>query len=58
LTAKKDAHAAARFFQKTLQADHTHSSRVINTDENAAYPRATEKLKHQVVLSQKTHNLE
>ena len=28
--------------QKTLQADHTHSPRVINTDENAAYPRATD----------------
>lgn len=40
LSAKRDAKAAKRFFAKVLKASHTTTPRVINVDENAAYPSA------------------
>lgn len=44
LTAQRDAQAAIRFFGKALRAIHTQSPRVINVDQNAAYPKAIDKL--------------
>lgn len=37
--------SAERFFRKTLDAAHTSSARVINVDQNAAYPPAIDTLK-------------
>jgi len=45
LSAKRNAKAAERFFRKTLDAAHTSSPRVINVDQNAAYPPAIDALK-------------
>ena len=45
LSAKRNASAAERFLQKTLNASHTQSPRVINVDKNAAYPAAVDDLK-------------
>jgi IS6 family transposase len=42
LRAKRDARAAERFFRKALRAVHTTQPRVINVDQNAAYPPAFE----------------
>jgi IS6 family transposase len=50
LCAKRDARAAERFFRKALNADHTSSPRVINVDQNAAYPLAFEALQQDGVL--------
>ncbi|MBD2026859.1 DDE-type integrase/transposase/recombinase, partial [Leptolyngbya sp. FACHB-711] len=54
LSAKRDAKAAARFFRKVLKGQHTHAPRVITVDQNAAYPVATEMLKGDEVIDQKT----
>lgn len=40
LCAKRDAKAAPRFFRKALKAHHSASPRLINVDQNAAYPGA------------------
>ena len=40
LCAKRDTKAATRFFRKALKAHHSASPRVINVDQNAAYPGA------------------
>jgi transposase, IS6 family len=47
LSAKRDGKAAARFFRKTLKAEHTSVPRVVNVDKNAAYPKAVETLKNE-----------
>ncbi len=44
-SAKRDATAAQAFFEKALGAPHTVMPRVINIDQNAAYPKAVETLK-------------
>jgi transposase, IS6 family len=44
-SAKRDAAAAQAFFEKALGAPHTVTPRVINVDQNAAYPKAVDTLK-------------
>jgi transposase, IS6 family len=51
LRAKRDARAAERFFRKALRAVHTTQPRVINIDQNAAYPPAFEALQQDGALS-------
>jgi transposase, IS6 family len=45
LSENRDAQAAKRFFTKVLGASHTITPRVINVDQNPAYPKAVEELK-------------
>ena len=45
LTAKRDAAAAKRFFQKALRSPSHPTPRVINVDKNPSYPPAIEDLK-------------
>lgn len=52
--AKRDATAAERFLQKTLNASHTQSPRVVNVDKNAAYPLAIDELKAEKQLPKTT----
>lgn len=54
LRAKRDAKAAKRFFRKTLNAAHTQTPRVINVDQNAAYPPAMEQLQKDKTLPKRT----
>jgi transposase-like protein len=54
LSAKRDARAAERFFRKALKAAHTQSPRVVNVDKNAAYPKATNTLKANDTLPERT----
>ncbi len=54
LRAKRDAAAAERFLQKTLNASHTQMPRVINVDKNAAYPPAVDGLKADEQLPETT----
>jgi len=51
LSAKRDARAAKRFFRKMLRLPQHSSPRVINVDQNKAYPPAVEELKEEGVLS-------
>jgi IS6 family transposase len=51
LSAKRDAKAAKRFFRKMLKLPQHSSPRVINVDQNKAYPPAVEELKKEGVLS-------
>jgi transposase-like protein len=51
LSAKRDARAAKRFFRKMLKLPQHSSPRVINVDQNRAYPPAVEELKEEGVLS-------
>src|SRR5262245_6844896 len=51
LSAKRDARAAKRFFRKMLKAPKHPSPRVINVDQNKAYPPAIEELKAEGALS-------
>jgi transposase, IS6 family len=51
LSAKRDARAAKRFFHKMLRLPQHSSPRVINVDQNKAYPPAVEELKEEGVLS-------
>ena len=51
LSAKRDTKAAKRFFRKMLKAPKRQSPRVINVDQNKAYPPAVEELKEDGVLS-------
>jgi len=46
LSAKRDAKAARRCFIKVLNAQHTVTPRVINVDQNAAYPPAVSDLQN------------
>src|SRR6185503_452061 len=50
LSAKRDARAAKRFFRKMLKAPKHQCPRVINVDQNKAYPPAVEELKKEGVL--------
>ena len=45
LSAKRDADAAKRFFQKALRSPNHPRPRVINVDGNPAYPKVIEELK-------------
>lgn len=54
LSAKQDAKAAKRFLKKALKARHTQMLRVINVDENAAYPPAVNDLKAEKHVSEVT----
>jgi IS6 family transposase len=54
LTAKRNHHAAIRFFTKLLANTNVTQPRVINTDKNPAYPIAIENLKDNEVLFQST----
>lgn len=45
LSAKRDAAAAQAFFEKAIGAPHPVTPRVINVDQNAAYPKARDSLK-------------
>jgi len=45
LSTQRDAAAAQAFFEKALAAPHTVEPRVINVDQNAAYPKAIATLK-------------
>jgi IS6 family transposase len=45
LSAKRDAKAVKRFFRKALAQLHTVDPRTITMDKNAAYPKATAKMK-------------
>jgi IS6 family transposase len=45
LSENRDAQAAKQFFTKVLRASHTIIPRVINVDQNPAYPKALEELK-------------
>src|SRR5262245_10569251 len=51
LSAKRDARAAKRFFHKMLRLPQHSSPRLINVDQNKAYPPAVEELKEEGVLS-------
>src|SRR5262247_3941636 len=51
LSAKRDARAAKRFFRKMLKLTQHSSPRVINVDQNKAYPPTVEELKEKGVLS-------
>ena len=51
LSAKRDGKAATHFFRKTLKAGHTQPPRVINVEQNAAYPTAIDALKDEETLS-------
>ena len=50
LSARRDKRAAKRFFRKMLKAAKRQSPRVINVDQNKAYPPAIEELKNEGVL--------
>ena len=50
LSARRDTKAAKRFFRKMLKAPKHQSPRVINVDQNKAYPPAVEELKEEGVL--------
>jgi len=50
LTAKRDAAAAKRFFRKALSAPGNPVPRVINVDQNRAFPSAVEGLKAEGIL--------
>ncbi|MBD1849141.1 IS6 family transposase [Cyanobacteria bacterium FACHB-502] len=54
LSAKRNGKAAARFFRKVLQGQHTQAPRVITVDTNAAYPVAMEVLKGDETIDQET----
>lgn len=50
LSAKRDQKAAERFFKRALKTEHASPPRVINVDQNAAYPPAVDNLKAQEVI--------
>ena len=51
LSAKRDARPAKRFFRKMIKLPQHSSPRIINVDQNRAYPPAVEELKEEGVLS-------
>jgi transposase-like protein len=51
LSARRDKRAAKRFFRKMLKTAKGQSPRVINVDQNQAYPPAIEELKNEGVLA-------
>ncbi len=54
LSAKRDAKAAKRFFNKVLRGSHVSIPRVINVDKNAPYPPAIDDLKTAETLPEET----
>jgi transposase-like protein len=54
-TAKRNAKVAERFFRKTLNAAHTQEPRVINVDQNSAYPPAIKRLQKDKTLPKRTN---
>ena len=50
LNQTRSTRAAKRFFRKVLGQSHVTKPRVINVDQNAAYPRAIAALKHDKLL--------
>ncbi len=50
-SAKRDSQAAKRFLTKVIKAKHNKQPRVINVDQNPAYPPAIEDLKKSGLLS-------
>ena len=53
LSAKRDAAAAKRFFQKALRSPNHPTPRVVNVDRNPCYPRVVEELKAEGTLGQR-----
>jgi transposase-like protein len=51
-SAKRDRKAAERFLKRVLKAEHAWPPRVINGDQNAAYPPAVDNLKAEGVLDE------
>jgi IS6 family transposase len=51
LSAKRDAAAARRFFQKALKQQHSVTPRTITVDKNPAYPSASKSMKNAGELS-------
>jgi IS6 family transposase len=49
LTARRDKRAAKRFFRKMMKTAKRQYPRVINVDQNKAYPPAIEELKNEDV---------
>lgn len=54
LSVHRDQLAAARFFKKALDANHTTIPRVINVDKNASYPPAVDSAKSAGYLPEET----
>ncbi len=54
LSARRNKKAAKRFFKKVLKAKHNKQPRVINVDNNAAYPTAIEELKEDKLLDKQS----
>ena len=54
LNAKRDGKAAARFFRKVLEAQHTKVPRVITVDKNDAYPAAMAALQEDETIAKET----
>src|SRR6266508_295673 len=54
LSAKRDASAANRFFRKMLKTPSHSSPRVINVNQNRAYPPAVAQLKREGTLPSRT----
>jgi transposase-like protein len=54
-TAKRNAKVAERFFRKTLNAAHTQEPRVINVEQNSAYPPAIKRLQKDKTLPKRTN---
>jgi transposase-like protein len=52
LSEHRDAQAAQRFLARALEASHTTTPRVINVDQNPAYPKAVDELKAEGQLPQ------
>jgi len=50
LSTTRDSEAAKRLFHKALIASHTVTPRVINVDNNAAYPNALKQLKAEGIV--------
>lgn len=55
LNETRSARAAKRFFKKMLGSRHISTPRVINVDQNAAYPRAIQDLKKDKLLPEGCH---
>ena len=51
LSAKRNMHAAKRFFKKAFKASHSKKPRVVNVDKNPAYSPAMEELKKENCVS-------
>ena len=55
LSARRDAAAAKRFFQKALSSPNHPTPRVINVDKNPSYPPVIEELKSDGTLRRRCH---